>query len=360
MTSRERLHRLHRQEEVDRPGLFVRGVSERYPVHDSYEALRRYVREHGDLKEIVSIWEYTDISGITRERVPYSEDYEKIISTMRTPAGTLTHERLDSTKGLPGYDVKHYIETERDAEIYMRRPAAAFRFDGVDFGERADRMGDRGIVVTEINSNPLSLVVNLMGSELFAIWSLEKRELLHSMVAHERDILMKMIKTAVESGAGPYFGILGQEYMTPPLHGPRDFYDFNVIYDRPISDLIHNAGGYLHIHCHGPIKHVLPFFIDIGTDVLHPIEPPPLGDVTPEEAKAVLRGKVCIEGNIQIGDMYDLTPGEIREQTEALIKGAFDDNKGLIVCPTASPFVRYAGNCAENYFAMMNTVLEYR
>jgi uroporphyrinogen-III decarboxylase len=146
--------------------------------------------------------------------------------------------------------------------------------------------------------------------------------------------------------------------MTPPLHGPKDFFDFNVPYDKMAADMIHNAGGYLHIHCHGPVKNILHYFVEMGMDVIHPIEPPPLGDVTPAMAKEAFRGKACIEGNLQIGDMYDATPDEIREQVRVLVRDAFDDGTGLIICPTASPFIPQAGKCVENYIAMMDEVLK--
>ena len=44
-------------------------------------------------------------------------------------------------------------------------------------------------------------------------------------------------------------------------------------------------------------------------------------------------------------------------QTEALIATCFNDRKGLIVSPTASPYIRGAGEeCFEQYKAMIDTV----
>ena len=95
----------------------------------------------------------------------------------------------------------------------------------------------------------------------------------------------------------------------------------------------------------------------MGVDVLHPVEPPPQGNVTAAEAKAVARGRMCIEGNIQIGSMYDGTPGAIREETRRLIEDAFTDRRNLIVSPTASPYIRGAGQqCLQQYRAMIDTV----
>ena len=58
--------------------------------------------------------------------------------------------------------------------------------------------------------------------------------------------------------------------------------------------------------------------------------------------------------------MYEATPEDIRQETELLIQIAFDDHKGLIVSPTASPYIRGEGeNCFPQYKAMIDTVLEW-
>lgn len=87
---------------------------------------------------------------------------------------------------------------------------------------------------------------------------------------------------------------------------------------------------------------------------------PPYGDVLPSEAKALARGKMCLEGNIQIADMYEQPPEAIREQVLELMDTVFDDHRGLIVCPSASPYIPgKGGQCFENYKVLVDTVLEY-
>jgi len=41
--------------------------------------------------------------------------------------------------------------------------------------------------------------------------------------------------------------------------------------------------------------------------------------------------------------MYRCPPEEIRQETLALIRDAFDDHRGLTVCPTPSPYMRGKG-----------------
>lgn len=91
---------------------------------------------------------------------------------------------------------------------------------------------------------------------------------------------------------------------------------------------------------------------------MHPFEAPPMGDITAIEAKNIARGRMCLEGNIQIDRMYNATPEDVRQETELLIKDTFDDKKGLIVSPTASPYIRGRGEeCFPQYKAMIDTVI---
>jgi uroporphyrinogen-III decarboxylase len=153
----------------------------------------------------------------------------------------------------------------------------------------------------------------------------------------------------------------GEEYVVPPLHGPEDFRDFNLRYDQPLIDLIHEGGGLVHIHCHGSLRKVLPMFVEMGVDVLHPVEAPPMGDTSPGDARRITGGRVCLEGNIQIAAMYEEKPAEIREQVRALVAEAFVDRRNLIVSPTASPYIPGAGGrCLPQYEAMLDAVLEWR
>ena len=134
------------------------------------------------------------------------------------------------------------------------------------------------------------------------------RDIIHALCERRMNVILNTLKWLLAQGVGPFFEMAGQELIVPPLHGPIDFDDFNARYDRPIVEMIHNAGGRVHVHCHSDIKLVLASFVSVGIDVLHPFEAPPMGDITPREAKEIARGRLCLEGNIQIHHMYEHTP----------------------------------------------------
>jgi len=358
MTRRERLRRCYFHEQLDRPGVYCRtGFPENDPTYDTLKAC---LSAHTELK---GHWSSQSVESATPTELlkePYSEDFERHIFIIHTPAGDLRASWLVSLRGQPGLQNSYFLKTAEDARKYLSLPMPELSGDVSAFFKADQEMGDCGIVEVHIGFNPAGMVAELFGSEGFAAMSVTDREALHQLCERQMNMTLRRLNHVLSRGAGPYFTMAGEEYLVPPLHGPRDFYDFNVRYDKPIIDLIHDAGGRVHIHCHGSIKKVIQGFVDMGTDVLHPFEPPPLGDITPAEAKAVARGKICLEGNIQIADMYERTPEQMREQTVELIEATFDDSSGLIVCPSASPYIRGWGErCFPQFKAMIDTVLKW-
>jgi len=360
LTSHERLHRCYYHQETDRPGIYIRWGGIESNNDPTYHELKIRVLAETDLKVIYPGNQHLQRPMFTVRRENYDENFFREIYTLPTPAGSLEKTSLLSRYGQPGLHETYLLKNESDAEKYLSLQLPEISGDVNGFFRMRQELGERGIVEVSFDTNPGGAVAELFGSENFAVMSILNREVIYRLLERECENRIRLVKYLLAHNVGPYFCTLGQEYIVPPLHGRRDFFDFNVRYDRPITDLIHEAGGRIHIHSHGSIKTVLDGFIELGADVLHPFEAPPMGDITPREAKDVVRGKVTIEGNLQIADMYESSPENIREQTEALLKDAFDDHKGLIICPTASPYLVGEGKrCTANYLAMIDTVLRY-
>ncbi len=322
MTSHERLHRLYYHEPMDRPAAIIRWWG--FRDDRSYDCLFRLMTEQSDWVE------------------PWGAG-----NLIRDPAVSWAEEA----------GRRHLLRDADEAERYLNLPAAEIDGDVSEYFRLREQVGDRGIVLVSLGHNPAAKVACLFGSEEFAVMSVTDRDLLHRLTARFQAELLGLVDYLLERGVGPYFNICGEEMVAPPLHGRQDFIDFNVHYDRPIADRIHAAGGRFNVHCHGSVKSIIDCFPELGADVFHCFEAPPMGDITPAETKAALRGKVALEGNIQIADMYEKSPNEIRAQTEALIRDCFDDRRGLAVTPTASPFMPGRGaDCFEQYRAMVETV----
>jgi hypothetical protein len=358
LTRRERLIRCYHHQEIDRPAVYSRTG---YPVNDpTYDRLRAYLEQHTELKTMWSGVQFETRPTVENAVEPYSEDFERRIELLHTPRGTLRQTALRSLKGQPGLHETRFIKSPEDAEAYLSLPMPTFGGDASSYFIAGKAIGDAGIVDVALGHNPAGRVVDLCGSETFAMMSLTDRHLLHALCERQLTIMLQRITFLAKAGITASFGMAGQEYLVPPLHGWQDFNDFNVKYDKPIIDLIHELGGRVHVHCHGSLKRVFQGFLDMGADVLHPIEPPPMGDLPAAEAKRLAGGRICLEGNIQISRLYEVTADEIRHETETLIADAFGDRRGLIVSPTASPYIRGKGEeCFPQYKAMVDAVLEY-
>lgn len=356
MTRKERLRRAYFHEEMDRPAVYSR---EGFPSNDpTYDKLKKYLAENSELKFLWKLKETPHTTEISYEN--YNEDFRRRKTILHTPAGNLESTSFESLKGQPGLHETYFLKTPEDAEKYISLPLPEIIKETDSFFQTEKKADDTGIVNVSLGMNPAGTVVDLFGSELFAMMSITERNLIHSLCEREMKRILKKLEFIADNKIGPYFSMLGEEYLVPPLHGPKDFYDFNVKYDKPIIDFIHNIGGRIHIHSHGSIRDVIQYFVEMGTDVLHPFEAPPSGNITAAEAKKAAGDRMCLEGNIQIAHMYEREPEDIRSQTEELIKTVFADRKGLIVSPSASPYIRGEGEkCFANYKAMVDTVLNY-
>ncbi len=358
LTGKERLRRCYFHEEVDRPAVYVRWGGMMANADPTYAEMKRLVLERSDVKLTWEATHLVEAPPVTRRTEPYDERYDVAVSVLHTPRGDLVRRDYIGRQGQPGYCAEHYLKTEEDCERYLSLPEPAVGGDCSPFFRLVRDVGDRGIVDVYAFDNPAGAVVELMGSEGVALMTRDARELVHRLMDRQCRTACRVARFLLESGVGPYFSFSGEEYLAPPLHGRSDFFEFDVAYDQRVTRIVHEAGGRVHVHCHGSIRTVLDGFIELGCDVLHPFEAPPMGDVTPREAKEALRGRITLEGNIQIADMYEADPDNIRAQVRGLARDVFDDRRGLIVCATASPYREGEGAlCTPRYRAMIEEVL---
>ena len=371
MTSRERLMMAMRREQPDRVPIHIRGV----PVsaanwrerlrHPSYLPLYEAVEQNCDFVggwgcEYGTFLSATDkVRSYSQQRPSKDEDFVIHERIIETPKGPMKAASYASTKGKPGMSEEFYIKDREDAEKFLSIPYVPIKPNLESFFPEDRRLGEQGIVIVGMGSDPIYRIQSIMGSELLAIWSIEERELLTEMVEMMFHRCYDFVKCLVEGGVGPVFGTLGQELATPPLLSPDDFREFVVKYDKPLFDLIHEAGGLVHVHCHGNLDDVLEDFVEMGTDCLHPMEAPPWGDVPLAEAKERIGKDICIEGNIQMGDIYTCTEEEMEQIVMNAIRDAAPDG-GFILCPTASPFTpMLKEEHKQNYLTVIGIGREY-
>lgn len=359
LTRKERMIRAYTHQEMDRPGVYCRTA---FPTDDpTYDELKAYLQAHSDLKPHWSGFAVQEPYRTEHYTEQPSPETHRKVTTLHTPAGDLTSKVRYVMAGAEAMEEEPLIKSVEDAKTYLSLPMPKLGGDVAGHFALQQQTGDTGIVEVAMGLNPAGMTAANCGSENFAMFSATDRDVVHALCQREMDVAMARVKYLLSKGVGEFFSSLGQEYIVPPLHGPRDYEDFNLRYDKPIFDLIHEADGRVHVHCHGKVKSVFPLFLKTGIDVLHPFEPPPMGDITGSEAKAIAGSALTLEGNIEIADMYEQSPQYIRRLTEELIDDAFADRQGLILCASSSPYIPGKGQvCFPQFKAMIDTVLAWQ
>lgn len=338
MNSRERLLSIFRGGVPDRPAVRLWSARPGQELlHPAYEPVRDAAVATTDL--VVSAgsrfnvhWGAEKPPTGTEERPGPSAEWVDQVTTIDTPAGRLRSVYRAGVDGRPGYQVEHLVKEPADLKCLLSVPYAPFPFDAADFEKSEALLGDRGITMFGLD-HPMYALERLIGSQNFALWSRDCREDLLEVVAVYADRILEHAKQALHAGIRGVFGWVGPELCIPPLMSPADFDAFVMPYDRALCGAIHEAGGRVWVHCHGRMGPVLERFVEMGVDVLNPIEPPPLGDLTLAEAFARVGDRMGLEGNLETHDLMTLPADRVR----ALVAEALAAGRGrrFILCPTS-------------------------
>jgi uroporphyrinogen decarboxylase len=101
---------------------------------------------------------------------------------------------------------------------------------------------------------------------------------------------------------------------------------------KTLVDMAHEAGLKFFLHCDGSSREIIPDFIELGIDILNPIQPHCVG-MDPNELKREFGDKLCFHGAV---DTQNTLPfgtreevvAEVKERVEVLGKGG-----GYILAP---------------------------
>jgi uroporphyrinogen decarboxylase len=127
-------------------------------------------------------------------------------------------------------------------------------------------------------------------------------------------------------------------------------------YATPLLRTFKDMGLITMYHSCGSIIPVIDDLIEMGLDILDPIQPK-ARDMSPENLKALFGGRLSFHGGIDEQELLPRgTPEQVRAETERII-GVFGADGGYIVC---SAHAFQADTPPENALAMYEAAMEYR
>jgi hypothetical protein len=340
LTRRERLTAIFAGRVPDRPAVKVWGVGTRQDacVHPAFEPVRDLAVEETDLMRHAGSPFHLYCGRFSSERIATrteptgSPDWVHQITVFHTPEGDLRQVFRASTRKRPGYIAEHPLKEPGDVRRLLSLPYEPYPFSSDEYRRVDAEVGQAGIAVFPLDHAMYGLQ-RLMGSERFALWSLEAEDLLLEAMETFARRLRDHARAALEAGVQGVFGWVGPELCIPPLMSPSAFDRYVTALDQPLIEVIRNMGSRVWVHCHGRMRPVIRRFADMGVDVLNPIEPPPMGDVKMEEAFALVGDRMGLEGNIETHDFMTADP----EQLLAKVRATLEAGRGrrLILCPSS-------------------------
>ena len=322
---------------------------------------------YGPMLEALS--EAENVGILYKSSIKYQKGRHDRMETEQRSLGDaiLTITRLDTPKGKlemvnrkpkdqPGYCVEAFIKDGNDVEKLLSLPVEPAVPDLSPTKERYEKLGERGLVYVAYE-DPFYSVAQWFDFEDFAIRCIREFPLIQKLVDGEFKRIKIELALMLDQAEGydVLFYTAGPEVATPPMLPPMIFEKLVAPYEIELVGMIREAGHLNSIHCHGKVKTVLDQFLNIGADVLEPVEPPPQGDIYLEEALDRAEGKICLMGYIQDQDLYLSEPGEMREKVRSICQSV-QGRTGYIMTPTATPFMFPPGEkFVRNYVEFIET-----
>jgi len=362
LNSKERIMRIFQNKEVDRPALKLWGATlDKKLLHPSYKSVWELACRKSDLFVPVRL-PFEIYCGVNSKKmievnISRTEDSlwnEKHV-TLHTPKGSLHSIEKISTVGEPSYMEEYWVKEPEDLEKILSVGYEPIPLIFTEYYNKLNELGERGVVLIDCEHAGYALQ-RLMGSEKLAYFSIDCKEELIRLVEIFSGRINDFVKEVIDGGITGPFQWVGPELFIPPLMSPLDFDDFVFSQDRRICDTIHNSNGNVWVHCHGKVEKFIPKFIEMGVDILNPLEPPKNGDIDMNKIVREFGNKIGLEGNIEIQDIIQCESNELKEKIDYCVQAGKKSGR-FILCPSAG-YMEYPFP-EERYISNLILYLEY-
>ena len=274
-----------------------------------------------------------------------------VTNEIDTPKGKLTHVVEYNSQTNTEWVRKYPVESPEDIEKIRSVPwELPEKLSTPDLSELPPQFYKKSLTRAEVSS-PFVCVAGMMKYEYFLFLAATEPHLVNALTTQCHERILSVLDVLLSAKNIDYVWMGGCEWLTPPMAPPKMYEDLVQPFEREIIERVHEAGALVHVHCHGNIRSTLEMVIDRGGDFVEPVEPPPDGDITMSEAKALAKGKITLGGNIEARILEYGDPDEV----EKAARDAFEGGKHRVILTTTSaPLGQMTPRSIANYHRLID------
>ena len=339
MTPRDRLLSTLRGQKTDRVPLVLESFH--YPsIDDETDSTKREIldRVHPHLNYFHQTEAFVNRYLVTPpQRIRQLDRQQRngetvITSAIDTPKGELTAAVSSNPTTRTVWTIKYPCESLEDIDKIRSVPwEIPPKLAPPDLSALPADFSERGVVRTGVSS-PMVCVADMMPYEYFLELCATHFDLLVELTEICCRRILQVLDVLLADENVEYLWMGGSEWLTPPMGSPRQYEILVHQYEKQIIDRAHAAGALCHVHCHGNVRSTLQLAADRNADFFEPMEPPPDGDITMAEAKALVGQRMALGGNLEARILENGRP----DQVEAAARSAFEGGKERMVLQTTA------------------------
>ena len=361
LTPRQRWLNCMRDEPVDRVPLQLEGFHA-----ESHEQLaewpdprkrelaeRLYDELHFWIQVPSHVNRYLVTPGQRMRTIEEDERSEGTVTTheIDTPKGKLTFRTGRNPTSNTTWTIKYPVESLGDIEKIRSIPwELPANLSPPDMDSLPADFDQRGIVRLGISS-PFVCVAGMMPYDYFLELCATELELMKELSAICMDRILSILDVILAKKTVEYVWMGGCEWVTPPMGSPKLYEELVQTFEEPVIRRIHEAGAVSHIHCHGNVRTTLERVIARGGDYFEPVEPPPDGDITFDEAKALAAGRMTLGGNVEARVLENAGEEEFETAARAPFQGT---KERMVYHNTAGPICALTDTSYRNYSRLID------
>jgi len=263
------------ERELRNMGLGIIGLMGFYPCGDVYIA---------------------EMSNVEIEQKISTQGKRKIITTIyRTPIGNLTKKEDLSISPPNPWIIEYPFKTPSDYDVIRFIIEDTIYTPNYEAFLWIDKhVGDDGYVRAGCRSPLLSLLLDWMGYKTFFIELHRHRNEIEKLLSVMEKKYFELIKILADS---PVEVISIDGNINGRVINPKMFEKYLLPLYQKASAILHSKGKITSAHMDGALKCLKDLIPKTGLDVIEAFTPPPLGDLSLQEAREAWGEKVIISAN---------------------------------------------------------------